>query len=180
MKALLIVDLQNDFCPNGALPAPGGDQIVPVINKLMDKFDFVVASRDWHPSNSVHFKTWPVHCVRETSGAEFHPDLNTNKIDKVFLKGTDDKDDGYSAFEATNEDLASYLKQKKVEQVYVAGLTTEYCVLQSVLDSLKNGFETFFIEDASRGIHNHVNDVPKAIDEMKNAGASVVQANEII
>lgn len=180
MKALLIVDLQNDFCPMGALPAPGGDLIVPVINKLMEKFDYVVASKDWHPGNSVHFKTWPVHCLRETLGADFHPDLNAAKLDKVFLKGTDDKDDGYSAFEATNENLAAYLKERNVKQVYVAGLTTEYCVKQSVLDSLKNGFETFLIEDASKGIHNHVNDVPKAIEEMKSAGASVVQSDEIM
>lgn len=180
MKALLIVDLQNDFCPNGALPAPDGDRIVPVINMLMDKFDYVLASKDWHPINSVHFKIWPVHCVRETPGAEFHPDLDISKIDKVFLKGTADMDDGYSAFEATNENLAGYLKQNKVDQVYVAGLTIEYCVKQTVLDALKHNFETFLIEDAAQGICRNENDVPDAIEEMKKAGASIVHEGEIM
>src|SRR5690606_41612447 len=114
MKALIIVDLQNDFCPGGALAAPKGDQIVPTINKLMGKFDLVVASKDWHPEDSVHFEKWPVHCVRQTPGAEFHPKLQTSKLDMVILKGTNDKDDGYSAFEATNKVLANYPNEKRI------------------------------------------------------------------
>ncbi len=179
MKALLIVDLQRDFCPNGALPAPEGDQIVPVINSLMDKFDYVLASKDWHPANTVHFEKWPVHCVRNTPGAEFHPDLDTTKLDVVLLKGTDNKDDGYSAFEATNENLAVYLRQKRISELYVAGLVTEYCVKQTVLDALRSGFKTFLIEDAVQGICKDENDVPMAIAEMKKAGASIINANEI-
>lgn len=111
MKALFVVDLQNDFCPKGTLPAPKGDSIVPVINKLMAKFDLVLASKDWHLKNTVHFKKWPAHCIQGTEGASFHPALNANRISKIFLKGTDNIDDGYSAFDATNENLANYLKK---------------------------------------------------------------------
>ena len=179
MRALLIVDLQNDFCPGGALPAPEGDRIVPVINKLMDKFDVVLASKDWHPTETVHFENWPAHCVRDTQGAEFHPDLDAGKIDKVFLKGTQDTDDGYSAFEATNDDLGDYLRKSKVEEVYVTGLVTEYCVKQTVLEALRQGFKTFLIEDAVQGISAHPNDVPMAKAEMEKAGASFVMADEV-
>ncbi len=179
MKALLIVDLQNDFCPTGALPAPGGDRIVPVINKLMDKFDVVLASKDWHPTETLHFKKWPAHCVRETWGAEFHPDLDAGKIDKVFLKGTHDTDDGYSAFEATNDDLGDYLRKAKVKSVYVTGLVTEYCVKQTVLEALRQGFKTFLIEDAVQGIGAHPNDVPMAKAEMESAGASIIKSEKI-
>lgn len=180
MKALLIVDLQNDFCPKGALPAPHGDRVVSVINKLLDNFDYVLASKDWHPANSIHFETWPVHCVRDTPGAEFHPDLDTSKLDMVLLKGTDNTDDGYSAFEATNENLVGYLRQKRISELYIAGLTTEYCVKQTVLDALKHGFKTFLIEDAVQGICKNKDDVPMAIAEMKKAGASTINADEIV
>lgn len=180
MKALIIVDLQNDFCPGGALPAPKGDQIVPIINKLMDRFDLVVASKDWHPEESVHFKKWPVHCVRQTPGAEFHPKLQTSKINMVFLKGTNDKDDGYSAFEATNKDLADYLHKNGVGEVYVAGIATEYCVKQTVLDATEQGFKTFVIQDAVEGIYQAENDVPKAFGEMKAAGARIVNSESVL
>ncbi|GAB1404072.1 MAG: nicotinamidase [Lentimicrobiaceae bacterium] len=179
MKALIIVDLQNDFCPGGALPAPEGDHIVPVINKLMNKFYLIVASKDWHPESTVHFEKWPAHCVRKTSGAEFHPGLNSAKIQKVFLKGTDDKDDGYSAFEATNENLAEYLRKKQVSELYVTGLVTEYCVKQTALESLRQGFKTFVVEDAVQGINAHPNDVPQAKAEMEEAGAHFIKADEV-
>jgi|SRR5690606_18116870 len=179
MKALIIVDLQNDFCPGGALAAPKGDQIIPIINKLMGKFDLVVASKDWHPEDSVHFKKWPVHCVRDTPGAAFHPQLQTSKIDMVFLKGTNDKDDGYSAFEATNKDLADYLNENRVGEVYVAGIATEYCVKQTVLDATEQGFKTFVIQDAVEGIYQAENDVPLAFEEMKAAGAGIITSEEI-
>lgn len=178
-KALLIVDLQNDFCPKGALPAPKGDRIVPVINRMMDKFDFILASKDWHPADTVHFKKWPVHCVRETQGAAFHPSLNTSKIDKVFLKGTDNRDDGYSAFEATNEDLAGYIKAKGIDELYVAGLVIEYCVKQTVLDALKNGIKTFVVKDAVEGIYQHKDDVKNAFEEMEKAGALLIGPDEV-
>ncbi len=179
MKALMIVDLQNDFCPGGALPAPDGDRIVPVINKLMNKFDVVLASKDWHPVDTVHFEKWPAHCVRETQGAEFHPALDADKINKIFFKGTDDKDDGYSAFEATNENLADYLRKNKVDEVYVTGLVTEYCVKQTVLEALRQGFKTYVIEDAVQGINAHPNDVPQAKAEMEKAGTLMIKADEV-
>jgi len=180
MKALFIVDLQNDFCPGGALPTPKGDIIIPVINKIMDKFDLVLASKDWHPENSVHFNKWPKHCVQNSYGSEFPAELNVEKIHKVFLKGTGNKDDGYSAFEATNENLADYLKKNKIDELYVTGLTAEYCVKQTVLDSIKNGFKTFVIKDGVEGIYQHENDVENAFTEMEKAGAVIITSDRIL
>ena len=178
MKALLIVDVQNDFCPGGALGAPGNDEVVPVINKIQDKFDVVVASKDWHPENSVHFENWPVHCVANTKGAEFHPDLKTGKIENIFLKGTGNKDDGYSAFEATSDDLTLYLKEKGVDELYVAGLTTDYCVKNTVLDAVKE-FRTTVIEDGIRAVNVNPGDGQKAINEMKQAGAKFIDSGKL-
>ncbi|HSH50122.1 MAG TPA: nicotinamidase [Bacteroidales bacterium] len=179
MKALLIVDVQNDFCPGGALAAPNGDEVVPVINQLMRKFSVIVASKDWHPKNSDHFEKWPLHCVQNTKGAEFHPDLKKQYIQKVFLKGTSGKDDGYSAFEATNEDLKKYLLDKNVNQLYVAGLTTEYCIFDTAIRAVKENFETFVITDAIRPVNVNEGDGDKALQEMKEAGIHLVKLNEV-
>ena len=179
MKALLVVDVQNDFCPGGALPTPKGHAVVPVINKLIDEFDFVVASKDWHPEETIHFQKWPKHCVQETTGAEFHPELHGHRFHKVFIKGTRNIDDGYSSFEATNENLAEYLKNNKVKAVFIAGLTIEYCVKTTALDSIKYGFETYVIKDAVEGIYQHEGDVEKAFEEMKNAGAKMITSAEV-
>lgn len=179
MKALFIVDLQNDFLPQGALPTPKGNIIIPVLNKIMDKFDFVLASKDWHPEKTVHFEKWPVHCVQGTNGAEFPKELNAEKINKVFLKGTGNKDDGYSAFEATNENLSEYLRLNSVDMLYITGLTAEYCVKQTVLDAIKNGFKTFVIKDAVEGIYQHKNDVENAFLEMEKAGAVITTSDKI-
>lgn len=178
MKALLIVDVQNDFCPGGELGAPGNDEVVPVINKIQDQFDVVVASKDWHPENSVHFEKWPVHCVANTKGAEFHPDLKTGKIGNIFLKGTGNKDDGYSAFEATSDNLTRYLKDKGVDELYVAGLTTDYCVKNTVLDAVKE-FSTTVIEDGIRAVNVNPGDGEKAINEMKQAGAKFIDSGKL-
>src|SRR5690554_2088005 len=171
-KALLIIDLQNDFCLGGKLPVPEGDQIVPVVNGLMDKFPLVIASKDWHPEESVHFERWPVQCVRDTEGAAFHPGLKSEGIDKIFLKGTESKDDGYSAFEATNHDLEGYLKQKGVEELYLTGLATEYCVRASALDAVRKGFKVNIVLEGVRGIDS--TDVEKAIEEMEREGVNFV------
>lgn len=179
MKALFIVDLQNDFLPNGALPTSKGDIIIPVVNKLMEKFEFVFASKDWHPENSIHFEKWPKHCIQGKQGAEFPNELNSEKINKVFLKGTEDKDDGYSAFEATNENLAEYLRAINIDELYVSGLTAEYCVKQTVLDALKNGFKTYVIKDAVEAIHQQPNDFENALTEMEKAGAIIVTSHSI-
>jgi len=179
MRALLVVDVQNDFCPGGSLATPKGHAVVPVINKLIDEFDFVVASKDWHPEETIHFEKWPKHCVQGTEGAEFHSDLHEHRFHKVFIKGTGNVDDGYSSFEATNDNLAEYLENKGVETVYIAGLTVEYCVKTTTLDSIKYGFETYVIEDAVEGIYQHVGDVKKAFEEMKLAGAKMITSAEV-
>lgn len=170
MRALLVVDVQRDFCPGGALGVKDGNKIIPNINRLMQEFDLVVASRDWHPEETVHFEKWPVHCVRDTEGAEFHPDLNLRQIDKEFVKGTENKDDGYSAFEATNENLADYLKAKEVEELYVCGLTTEYCVKFTSIDAVKNGFKTFLFTDSIAAVNMNPGDAEKALEEMQQEG----------
>ena len=179
MKALLIVDVQNDFCPGGALAVREGDKVVPVINKIMNNFSLVVASKDWHPEDSMHFDKWPKHCIRNTPGAEFHPDLETKAIKKIFLKGTKDKDNGYSAFQATNEDLEKYLKEMKVNELYIAGLATDYCVLQSALDAVKKGFKTYVIEDAVMAVNVNEGDGEKALEEMKEAVITLIESKSI-
>ncbi len=181
-KALLLVDVQNDFCPGGALPVPEGDKVVPVLNEYTQRFaaagNPVYASRDWHPEVTSHFKEyggpWPPHCVANTEGAAFHPDLKLPKQATVVTKGTDPRDDGYSAFEAHDEQgrlLPKLLDEGKVRQLYVGGLATEYCVRASVLDALKQGVDTVILLDAVRGIDVKEGDVMRALDEMLRAGA---------
>ena len=177
--ALLIVDVQNDFCPGGALPTPHGDIVVPVINKLMEKFSLIIASRDWHPEDTIHFNRWPVHCVKESHGADFPAELMREKMIQIFEKGTGSKDDGYSAFEATNKNLAEYLKEKEVDELYIVGLTAEYCVKSTVLDALKYGFKTFVIKDAVEGIRQNIDDYDNAFEEMKNAGATIITSDDV-
>jgi nicotinamidase/pyrazinamidase len=179
MKALLIVDVQNDFCPGGTLAVPEGDRVVPVINHLMDRFQVVVASKDWHPEKTIHFEKWPVHCVQHTNGAAFHPQLEDKKIHEVFLKGTEGADDGYSAFEATNKNLEDYLHQHNVDEVFVCGLATDYCVLASALDAHKKGFTVFVIEDAVRGVEVTKGDVERAIEEMKHNGIVFISSDQV-
>ena len=179
MRALLIVDVQNDFCPGGALAVPDGDKIVPVINSLMDEFELVVASKDWHPSQTVHFQKWPVHCVHNRPGAEFHPGLESVKIGQVFLKGTGNKDDGYSAFEATNLNLEKFLRERKVTDLYVAGLATDYCVRASTLDAVRLGFKTYVVEDAIAAVDVNPGDGSRAIDEMKKSGVVVLDSGVV-
>ncbi|MFA5650410.1 MAG: nicotinamidase [Proteiniphilum sp.] len=178
-KALLIVDVQNDFCPGGALGVKDGDKVVPVINGIMDQFDLVLASRDWHPEESVHFEKWPAHCVAGTPGADFHPDLDTGKIDREFRKGTDNKDDGYSAFEATNASLPDYLKENEVKALYVCGLTTDYCVRASALDAVNEGIHTYVITDAIAAVNAQPGDGKKALDEMYANGCILVESTEV-
>ena len=178
-KALLIVDVQNDFCPGGALGVKDGDKMVSVINRMMDRFDLVISSQDWHPADSVHFEKWPVHCVAGTQGADFHPELNIDKIDLKLHKGTYNKDDGYSAFEATNVALADYLRDREISAVYVCGLTTDYCVKKTALDAVKEGFHTYVITDAIAAVNAEPGDDKKALNEMYAAGCILVESDEI-
>lgn len=179
MKALLIVDVQNDFCAGGTLAVPDGEKVVPVINKIMDRFSVVIASKDWHPEKTRHFTKWPVHCVQNTYGAAFHPQLDEEKIKEVFLKGTGTEDDGYSAFEATSNNLEQYLRSRNITDLYVCGLATDYCVLSSALDAHKKGFNVLAIEDAIRGVDVVKGDVERAIEEMKHNGIVFIQSDQV-
>ena len=180
IDALFIVDMQNDFCPGGALPVKDGDKIVPVINKLMKKFEKIYASKDWHPENTAHFSKWPVHCVRNTKGAEFHKDLKVDLIKEVFLKGTSKKDDGYSAFEATNKNLNEFLKSQNVKRLFICGLALDYCVKATAIDSLKNGFETFIILDATKAVTEDKKELEKLLEDLKKQGIYLITSDKII
>ena len=179
MRALLVVDVQNDFCPGGTLAVPDGDKVVPVINKLMPMFQIIVASKDWHPSDSAHFQKWPPHCVRDTPGAAFHPQLLGAKIQQVFLKGTMGKDDGYSAFEATNMDLGRFLTSHGVTELYVTGLATDYCVKASALDAQRKGFQTTVVTDAVAPVDVQQGDGERALREMSAAGIRLVPSAQL-
>jgi nicotinamidase/pyrazinamidase len=193
MDALLVVDFQNDFCPGGALAVPDGDRISDPLDRLLDRFDLVVATRDWHPPNHGSFvgvdvdpnrwhgtdppSIWPVHCVQGTPGAELHPSLDRSKIDRVVDKGQDRWSQGYSAFQDT--ELADFLRSRGVERLVVGGLATDYCVKQSVLDARGLGFDVTVVEDAIRGVDVNAGDSDRAVAEMRAAGARFARSDEI-
>ena len=179
MKALLVVDVQNDFCPGGALPAPEGDKVVPVINRLMDLFPLIIASKDWHPEHTVHFDKWPKHCIQGTKGAELHPDLRQDRIDQILLKGTMNSDEGYSVFEGIDIDLEKFLRDRGVDSLYVAGLVTEYCVKESAIDAQKRGFTTYVIKDAVEGVRMKDGDAEKAFQEMERSGVRLISSSDV-
>jgi nicotinamidase/pyrazinamidase len=194
MDALLIVDFQNDFTPGGALPVEHGDEIAGPINAIADRFDFVVATRDWHPPEHGSFEgvevdpdkwhgidppgIWPVHCVQGTPGAELHASLDRSKVNEVVDKAQDPFTQGYSSFHGGN--LAEVLRDHGVDHVYVAGLATDYCVKNTVLDAEREGFEVTVVEDAIRGIDVKPGDSERAIAEMRRAGAEFVTSNELL
>lgn len=204
MKALLVVDIQNDFLPGGALGVKEGDKVIPLINTLVKQdFDVIVASKDWHPKHhgsfaSTHGKKpgehtklkgldqilWPDHCVQGSRGAEFSPELDMTKFDKVFLKGTDNDIDSYSAFfdngHLKSTGLGDYLKGKGVTDVYIAGLTTDYCVHFSVLDAAKLGFKAHVVLDACRAVNLKKGDQESAVEVMKAVGAEMTTTDEVV
>ena len=177
-RALIVVDVQNDFCPGGALAVAHGDEVIAPLNRLIEEFlergEPVFKSRDWHPEKTRHFApyggTWPVHCVQNTKGAEFHPELIDDMHIRVVSKGLGDED-SYSAFDGT--DLALQLRRLGVEEVWVGGLATDYCVKQTVLDALREGFQVKALKDAMRAVEVKPGDGEKAIAEMQNAGAEI-------
>lgn len=188
--ALLIVDVQNDFCPGGALPVPEGDRVVPVLNQAIERFRqagaLVIASRDWHPEKSTHFAAyggqWPVHCVQNTEGAAFHPELRLPQDAIVVSKGMGENEDAYSAFDARTEDgtpLADLLREKGIKRLVVGGLATDYCVRASVLDGLERGIEVLVLRDAVRGVDVQPGDSEKALAEMQSKGAKLVTLEEV-
>jgi nicotinamidase/pyrazinamidase len=194
MDALLIVDFQNDFTPGGALPVAHGDEVADPINAIADRFDFVVATRDWHPADHGSFEgvevepdkwqgldppgIWPVHCVQGTAGAELHPSLDRSKVDQVVDKAQDPNTQGYSAFHGGN--LADVLREHGVDHVYVAGLATDYCVKNTVLDAVREGLRVTVVGDAIRGIDVKPGDSERAVEEMREAGADVVSSAELL
>lgn len=179
-KALIVVDVQNDFCPGGSLAVAHGDEVVAPLNKLIKEFldrgEPVYKTRDWHPPNAKHFAdyggTWPVHCVQNTPGAEFHSDLSDDPRVSVISKGIDEGADGYSGFDGTS--LAQSLREEGVEEVWVGGLATDYCVKHTVLDARKEGFRVKALADAMRPVNVKPEDGGKAVDEMIAAGAEIV------
>ncbi|MBB6178655.1 bifunctional nicotinamidase/pyrazinamidase [Pseudorhizobium flavum] len=206
MKALLLVDIQNGFCPGGNLPVPDGEKIVPVANRLIEEggYDVIVASQDWHPEDHGSFASqhpgkrpfdmgelcgqpqmlWPDHCVQGTSDAEFHPDLKIDEVDYIQQKGENPAIDSYSAFrdndKAAVTGLAGYLRAQQINELDICGLATDYCVKFSALDAVEMlpGVQICFIEDASRGIDPK--GVKAAIEEMRQKGVGVVRSRQIL
>jgi nicotinamidase/pyrazinamidase len=190
-RALMVIDVQNDFCPGGALAVPGGDEVIPVLNQCIKEFVAagypVFASRDWHPEGSAHFQErggpWPPHCIQGTEGAEFHKDLALPDSTVVVTAGDDpDEDEGYSAFEGKIPDgrpLADALSAEEVDEVFIGGLATDYCVRASALDAVKAGFRTHLLLDAIRGIDVSPGDSGRAIEEMKREGVHVTTSAQI-
>ena len=178
-RALIVVDVQNDFCPGGALAVERGDEVVGPLNRLIEEFlergEPVYKGRDWHPAVTKHFEayggTWPVHCVQGTGGAEFHKDLLDDPRVRVVSKGLGDEDN-YSAFDGTA--LAEELRREGVKEVWVGGLATDYCVKQTVLDALREGFRVRALSDAMRAVNRQPGDDRRALAEMRAAGAEVV------
>jgi nicotinamidase/pyrazinamidase len=185
--ALILVDIQNDFCPGGALAVAEGDQIVPVVNRLMPRFPLVVSTLDWHPANHVSFREqggpWPPHCVQDTFGAELHPALDRAPIAQTFRKASTADRDAYSEFEGTDDrqrSLDAYLKSRGVRRVYLVGLATDYCVRATALDALRLGYETYVVTDAVRAVNVQPDDGAKALAEMRSSGAHLVTSNALL
>jgi len=203
MKCLILVDIQNDFLPGGALAVPDGDQVIPVVNSLQSRFSLIVATQDWHPANHGSFAAshtgkkpfeqidlnglpqtlWPVHCVQNTAGAALAPGLTQDRIAKIFQKGTDSGIDSYSGFfdngHRKSTGLGEWLKEQNVSEVFVCGLATDYCVKFTALDAVQAGLETSLIEDACRGVNLRPDDVKNAVEEMKAAGVQILSSHDL-
>ena len=201
MKTLLIIDVQNDFMPTGSLPVPNGDKIVSIINEIQPKFDLVIATQDWHPEDHISFASnhkglspfdiikikgisqtlWPNHCLQGSKGAELHPKLNTLKCETIFRKGTNKEIDSYSAFydngHLKSTGLAGYLKEKGTTELFICGLAADICVYYSIRDAVKEGFNCFFIEDASEALDNE--GFKKIKKEMVDIGVKIISSEFI-
>ncbi|HEY6331868.1 MAG TPA: bifunctional nicotinamidase/pyrazinamidase [Blastocatellia bacterium] len=186
-SALILVDIQNDFCPGGSLAVPEGDDVVPVVNRLMPLFGYVVATQDWHPADHISFKQrggeWPPHCVQGTAGAELHPDLDKSRIDLLAKKGASSDKDVFNGLDARGPDGASVIEaltERGVSTIYVAGLATDYCVRATVLGGLDLGLSVDVITDAIRAVNVNPDDGAKAIEEMAARGARLVTSVELL
>ncbi|MDP2652808.1 MAG: nicotinamidase [Candidatus Omnitrophota bacterium] len=189
-NALLIVDVQNDFCPGGALEVGSGDQVVPVLNTYARLFEkggcSVFASRDWHPSRTTHFRDfggdWPAHCVQGTRGAAFHPKLKLPPGAMIISKGMDPEKDSYSAFQGFDEKYVPFpqvLIRAGVTALFAGGLATDYCVKQSCLDAVRHGLAVYLLADAVRGVDLKPEDSRKAIEDMTRAGVKSVNLKDV-
>src|SRR5215470_191882 len=198
MKALVLVDIQNDFLPGGALAVPRGDEVVPIANRLQPRFGLVVATQDWHPPGHGSFAStrpgrkpgeiaelaglpqvlWPDHCVQGTTGAAFAPALSMDRVEAIVRKGTDPAIDSYSGFfdngQRKSTGLGDYLKGRGATDLYVLGLATDYCVKLTALDAVRLGFRTFLVEDGTRGVELRRGDVARAVEEMRAAGVEIL------
>ena len=203
MNALLVVDVQNDFLPGGALAVPDGDQVIPIVNRLVECFALVLATQDWHPANHGSFAAnhpnrrpgemidlngirqilWPVHCVQGSPGAAFSAQLRTERFSNVFRKGVDPGIDSYSGFfdngRKRSTGLAEYLRDRNVDELFICGLATDYCVKFSAFDSIGSGIRTHVIEDACRGVDLKPGDSAAAIAAMRDAGVSIVESTSL-
>ncbi len=203
MRALLLIDVQNDFMPFGSLPVAEGDLVVPVANELAKRFELVVATQDWHPADHGSFASahpgcsvgdvitlggvtqflWPDHCVQQSAGASFHSGLDVARISHVVRKGTDSEIDSYSGFfdngHRKDTGLAGYLRDRGVDAVWIAGLATDYCVRYTALDAREMGFSVSLVVDGCRGVDNTPGDVERALDEMRAAGCDVVTSSDV-
>ena len=204
MNCLLIVDIQNDFLPGGALAVPEGDAVIPVINRLQDRFDLVLATQDWHPPDHGSFAAshpghkvgdvieldgvpqilWPVHCIQNSPGAQFSTALDTTRLARVFRKGIDRKIDSYSTFfdnaKRRSTGLADYLREQNVQEIFICGLATDYCVRFSALDALELSFPVTVIEDACRGVNLQPDDSVNALRELRKAGAKIQSSSGLL
>ncbi len=203
MHALLLVDLQNDFTPSGALPVPEGDTIVPLINELQPRFELVVATQDWHPAEHESFAVhhegkspgeviqlhgltqvlWPVHCVQESAGADFIPTLDRSRVAQIFRKGQNPRVDSYSGFFDNDRQsatgLESFLRERGVQEVSVVGLATDYCVKYTAADAARLGFGTTVLTDATRGVNLQRGDVEKALADLREQGVRTITSAEL-
>ena len=179
--ALIIVDVQNDFCPGGALAVPHGDEVVPVLNRLIEHRWLSVATMDWHPAEHCSFESrggpWPPHCVQHTTGAELHREIDASKVQLVITKGSNPDQDAYSGFQGT--ELARILRERGVHRVVVCGIATDYCVRATAQDALHEGFEVLVLEDAIRGVEVQPGDCQRAIEELRQAGAKVIVSSDL-
>lgn len=177
MEGLIVVDVQNDFCPGGALAVPDGDTVVAPINRLMAEVPFVVATRDWHPPDHLSFTAsggpWPAHCVAESTGAQLHPGLEVDRIEAVVDKGEGRNDDGYSGFAGTS--LEGVLREHNVDTVHVTGLALDYCVRATDLDARRAGFNVVLHLGATRAINAHPGDAERTLEELRSAGVEIVE-----
>ncbi|MCW3110241.1 MAG: bifunctional pyrazinamidase/nicotinamidase [Segetibacter sp.] len=201
MKALLLIDIQNDFIPGGSLAVPGGDEVIPAANHIQSYFDLIIATQDWHPVNHKSFASnhegrnvfeeidlnglnqvlWPDHCVQGSRGAEFSKDLSMNKVEAIFRKGTDSAIDSYSGFydngHRKSTALAEYLRGKQVTEVYIAGLAADYCVYYTAKDAIEEGFTTYIIENAVRAISEV--GFKKAKEEVVRKGGKMINSSSL-